>query len=177
MVALRSSGLDSESAGLLHISFRGSKVLQPLDDVLPSVPGAFARWSGDRRRATLERLPLHRHVNLDVLARPFTSKLTFKFDTRSAGDGTPQDAHLTINIRPYTDPSFPDLYFGEVGLTVNSVTLEHNQRLSHGLQNIRMPLRETLVPGENTIELEMGFCPLIVGIRTIELECRYAPAD
>ncbi len=53
----------------LHITFWGSEVFEPLDDVLPGVPGAFTLRDWNWGRAAFDRLALHRHVDLDVLAR------------------------------------------------------------------------------------------------------------
>ncbi len=52
----------------LHISSWRSHVVEPLDDVLSTVPGAVSARLGDWRLAALEGLALHGHVDLDVLA-------------------------------------------------------------------------------------------------------------
>lgn len=52
----------------LHITFGGSEVFEPLDDVFAGVPAAFIFRAGSGRCASFDRFAFHGHVDLDVLA-------------------------------------------------------------------------------------------------------------
>ena len=46
-----------------------SQVLEPIDDVLPTMPWGFSGRCRDRRRTALNSVPFHRQVDFDVLVR------------------------------------------------------------------------------------------------------------
>src|SRR6266699_610074 len=52
----------------LNITFGGSEVFEPLDDVFAGVPAAFTFRAGSGRCAAFDRFAFHGHVDLDVLA-------------------------------------------------------------------------------------------------------------
>ena len=52
----------------LNITFGGSEVFEPLDDVFAGVPAAFTCRAGSGRCAAFDRFAFHGHVDFDVLA-------------------------------------------------------------------------------------------------------------
>ena len=69
-VVSRGSAGVSRIAGCteLNITFGGSEVFEPLDDVFAGVPAAFTFRAGSGRRTAFDRFAFHGHVDLDVLA-------------------------------------------------------------------------------------------------------------